>query len=130
MTQEPEPMRFFACYIRSTPECPQGNQRREINLWLKKNRISPKNVRWYIDKSGDSDLHPKKDKLQSDILDDRVRAVVVWNLNRLSSRVKDGLNILSDWCDRSLRVVSVTQRIDIKAKDCSVIAPVLHVLLI
>ncbi len=54
------------------------------------------------------------------------RAVVVWRLDRLSGKARDGLNVLIDWCDKSLRVVSVSQKIDFKARDCKMIASVLR----
>jgi DNA invertase Pin-like site-specific DNA recombinase len=120
-------MKFVACYIRvSTVEKNQAEQRREINRWLKSNRISRKSVRWYIDKPTRSLRRPKYEALQADILDRKVRAVVVWRLDRLSEKARDGLNVLINWCDKSLRVVSVSQKIDFKASDCKMIASVLH----
>ncbi len=120
-------MKFVACYIRvSTVEKNQAEQRREINRWLTSNRISPKSVRWYIDKPTAKLRRPKYETLQTDILDGKVRAVVVWRLDRLSEKARDGLNVLIDWCDKSLRVVSVSQKIDFKASDCKMIASVLH----
>jgi DNA invertase Pin-like site-specific DNA recombinase len=121
-------MKIVACYIRvSTVEQTQAQQRREINRWLKSNRINPKTVRWYIDKSTDDGLRrPKFDKLQADILDGKVRAVVVWHLDRPSGTTRHGLNVLIDWCHKSLRVVSVSQQIDVKSGDCRMIASVLR----
>jgi len=120
-------MKIIACYIRvSTPEENQAKQRREINRWLKSHRISPRTVRWYIDKSTGVARRPKFDALQADILDGNVRAVVVWRLDRLSGKARDGLNVLIDWCEKSLRVVSVSQQIDVKSTDCRMIASVLR----
>jgi DNA invertase Pin-like site-specific DNA recombinase len=120
-------MKIIACYIRvSSPDENQAKQRRQINRWLISQRISPKNVRWYIDKPSGDARRQKFDALQADILDGIVRAVVVWRLDRLSDRSREGLNVLIDWCDKSLRVVSVSQQIDIKARDCRIIASVLH----
>jgi DNA invertase Pin-like site-specific DNA recombinase len=122
------PMKIVACYIRvSTVEKTQAKQRREINRWLKSNRVNPKTVRWYIDKSTDDVLHrPKYDKLQADILDGKVRAVVVWHLDRLSGTTRHRLNVLIDWCHKSLRVVSVGQQIDVRSRDCGMISSVLR----
>ena len=121
-------MKIVACYIRvSTVEKTQAKQRREINRWLKSNRINSKTVRWYIDKSTDDVLRrPKFDKLQADILDDKVRAVVVWHLDRLPGTTRHGLNVLVDWCHKSLRVVSVSQQIDVRSGDCGMIASILR----
>ena len=121
-------MKIVACYIRvSTVEKTQAKQRREISLWLKSSRINPKAVRWYLDKSTDDVLRrPKFDKLQADVLKGKVRAVVVWHLDRISGTTRGGLNVLIDWCHKSLRVVSVGQQIDVKSRDCGMIASVLR----
>ncbi len=120
-------MRIVACYIRvSTVDENQAKQRREISRWLKSHRISPRTVRWYIDKSTGDGRRPKFDALQADILDGNVRTVVVWRLDRLSDKARAGLNVLIDWCDKFLRVVSVSQKIDFKARDCKMIASVLR----
>ncbi len=120
-------MKFVACYIRvSTVEQNQAEQRREINRWLKSNRISPKSVRWYIDKPTTKLRRPKYEALEADIRDGKVRAVVVWRLDRLAERTRDGLNVLVDWCEQSLRIVSVSQQIDVKSTDGRLIASVLR----
>ena len=121
-------MKIVACYVRiSTVESNQAEQRREINRWLKQNRINPKTVRWYIDKSaGDNLRRTTFEELQSDILAGKVRTVVVWRLDRLAETTRDGLNILIDWCDKSLPVVSVSQQIDFRRGDCRMIASVLR----
>ena len=120
-------MKIVACYIREPKGGEnQAGQRREINQWLKRNRIKPNAVRWYIDKTTGKRHQPKLEALQADILDGKVRAVVVWHLDRLSHRLRDRLSLLIDWCDKPLRVVSVNQRIDMKPGDCELIGPVLR----
>ena len=120
-------MKFVACYIRvSTVGTAQATQRREINRWLKSNRINAKAVRWYIDKSDTLLRRPKFAQLLADILDGKVRAVVVSHLDRLATTPREGQNVLIDWCDASLRVVSVSQQIDIKSKDATMIGTVLR----
>ncbi len=120
-------MKIVACYIRvSMVENDQAKQRREITHWLKSNRFSPKTVRWYIDKPSKKELRqPKLERLQADILDGQVRAVVVWHLDRLSLATRKGLRVLIDWCGNSLRIVSVSQQIDIKSQNWWMIASVL-----
>jgi DNA invertase Pin-like site-specific DNA recombinase len=121
-------MKMVACYIRHLKvEKDPAVQRREINRWLKRNRISRKSVRWYIDKATKGKRSPPKLKdLHADIRDDKVRAVVVWHLDRLSGSTRDRLNFLMDWCDRPLRVVSVTQQIDVKPGSGKMISSVLY----
>lgn len=55
----------------------------------------------------------------------KVKTVVVWKLDRLSRRLKDGVNLLADWCERGLRVVVVTQAIDLTGPVGRMIAAVL-----
>ena len=121
-------MKFIACYIRvSTIEPSPAKQRREIDRWLKSNRINPKSVRWYIDKStADPQRRPRWAALQADILDGHVRAVMVWHFDRLAGTTRDGLQVLIDWCDKSLRVVSVSQQIEVKSADCGLVASILR----
>jgi DNA invertase Pin-like site-specific DNA recombinase len=42
-----------------------------------------------------------------------MKTVVVWKLDRVSRRQHDGINLLADWCERGVRVVVVTQQIDL-----------------
>ena len=121
-------MKIIACYIRiSAVKNDQAKQRREINQWLKRNRIGSKAVRWYIDKPSKKELHqPKLEALKADIDSGKVRAVVVWHFDRLALATRDGLSALIDWCDNTLRIVSVSQEIDIKAKDGPMISSVLR----
>ncbi len=101
-------------YIRvSTFGQNTAGQKREIQNWLNGNGGSDVKVRWYVDKATGNDLNrPEFERLQKDIFDGKVNTVVVWKLDRLSRNLRDGINTLSDWCERGLRVVSVTQQID------------------
>jgi hypothetical protein len=40
-------------------------------------------------------------------------AVVVWKLDRMARSMREGITILSKWCESGVRVVSVTQQIDL-----------------
>jgi DNA invertase Pin-like site-specific DNA recombinase len=101
-------------YVRvSTILQNEDGQRREIQRWLDGNGIAARQVRWYVDKeSGDTLKRPEFTRLQTDVFHGDIRTVVVWKLDRLSRKIRDGINTLSDWCERGLRVVSVTQQID------------------
>jgi DNA invertase Pin-like site-specific DNA recombinase len=121
-------MKVVACYVRTSPvENTQAKQKRAIGRWLKSSRISPKSIRWYVDKPAkDPSRRPQFEALQADIAGGRVRAVVVWHLSRLCTTTREGLSILGEWCEKPLRVVSVDQKIDIKTRDCGTIASVLR----
>jgi DNA invertase Pin-like site-specific DNA recombinase len=121
-------MKIVACYIRVSPGGKnQATQRREINQWLKSNRIDSKTVRWYIDKStSDSTNRRAFESLQADISNGEVGTVVIWRLDRLSPTMRDGLSILRDWSNGPLRIVSVTQHIDFKGGAGKAIASVVN----
>ena len=121
-------MKIFACYIRVTPEGKnQAGQRREIGQWLKANRINTSKVRWYIDKSNSDSLQRQAfEKLEADISNGEVDAVIVWSLDRLSPTMGGGLSILCDWSKRPLRIISVTQHIDFKGGANKPIAAVVN----
>jgi DNA invertase Pin-like site-specific DNA recombinase len=121
-------MKLVACYIRvSTVDNDQSKQRRDINRWLKQNRFGSAAIRWYMDKPSGSDLRlPKLQELQADLAAGKIKAVVVWHLDRLAFAARDGLNLLADWCAQSLRIVSVSQSIDIKSDDGMMVSGVLR----
>jgi DNA invertase Pin-like site-specific DNA recombinase len=114
-----------ACYVRvSTTGQNLASQKREINRWLKGNRI--KNVAWYVDKqTGDNLDRPAFERLQKAVFAGEIKAVVVYKLDRLSRKLRDGINVLCDWCERGLRVVSVTQQIDFNGTVGKMLAAVL-----
>ncbi len=62
---------------------------------------------------------------QAGVFNGDVHAVVVWKLDRLSRNLRDGVDTLADWCDRGLRVVSVTQQIDFNGAVGKMLAAVL-----
>jgi DNA invertase Pin-like site-specific DNA recombinase len=119
--------KIVAAYVRvSTTGQNEAGQRQEIEQWLEGNGTPPGGVRWYVDKeSGDTMARPAFERLQADVFAGTVGTVVVWRLDRLSRKLRDGINTLCDWCDRGLRVVSVTQQIDFNGTVGKIIAAVL-----
>lgn len=119
--------RLIACYVRvSTVGQNEAGQRAEIERWLSANGIAAENVRWFIDKkSGDSLDRPQFEALQKAVFAGQIGTIVVWRLDRLSRKLRDGINTLCDWCDRGLRVVSVTQGIDFNGTLGKMLAAVL-----
>lgn len=65
------------------------------------------------------------EQLQKAIFDGVVKTVVVWKLDRISRRQRDGINVLADWCERDVRVVSVTQQIDLSGAVGRMVASVM-----
>lgn len=104
----------IACYVRvSSRHQKHDSQKAEIQKWLEANGYDHEKVEWYADKeSGTTLARPEFERLQEDIFHGKVKTVVLWKLDRLSRRLKDGVTTLADWCDRGLRVVVVTQALD------------------
>jgi len=118
---------FTALYIRvSTASQNESSQKREIERWLDGNSVDRSKCKWYIDKAtGDNLDRPEFARLSRDIFNGQVATVVLWKLDRLSRSLKDGINVLCDWCERGIRVVSVTQQIDFNGAVGKLIASVL-----
>ncbi len=108
-------MKKIAAYCRVSHRSQKhDSQRAEIQKWLDDNGIDPKQVEWYLDKETGKTLdRPEFDRLQADIFKGKVKMVVLWKLDRLSRRLKDGVNVLADWCDRKLKVVVITQQLEL-----------------
>ena len=118
----------IACYVRvSTIGQNEAGQKAEIERWLTGNGIAPASVRWYLDKgkSGDSLKRPAFEQLQAAVFAGEVGTVVTYKLDRLSRSLRDGINVLCEWCDKGLRVVSVTQQIDFNGTMGKMLAAVL-----
>jgi DNA invertase Pin-like site-specific DNA recombinase len=116
-----------ACYIRvSTLGQNEAGQRAEIERWLSGTGVNPKSVRWFADtKSGDNMKRPGFEALQAAIFAGEISTVCVYKLDRLSRKLRDGIEVLCDWCERGLRVVAVTQQIDFNGTVGKILAAVL-----
>jgi len=106
---------MIACYCRvSSRDQKTDSQKAEILRWLASHGVDSTGVEWFEDRETGRNLRrPGFDALQRSIFDGRTTTVVVWKLDRLSRRLKDGINLLADWCDQGVRIVSVTQQIDL-----------------
>jgi len=104
----------IAAYVRvSSKRQKDDGQRAEIQKWLDANGIDPKQVEWYADKeTGRTMQRPEFDRLRKDIFNGKVKCVILWKLDRLSRRLKDGVTTLADWAERGLKIVVVTQQIE------------------
>jgi DNA invertase Pin-like site-specific DNA recombinase len=118
---------MVACYCRvSSRRQTHESQKAEIQRWLRQNRIRARRVVWFEDtESGRSLKRPAFERLQQVIFTGKVEMVVVWKLDRLSRRQRDGINLLADWCERGVRIVVVTQQIDLSGTVGRLVASVL-----
>lgn len=112
-------------YIRvSTVGQNEAGQRAEIERWLAGNGIT--DAQFFTDKkTGDNLNRPAFQRLQKAVFNGEIKTVVVWKLDRLARSLRDGINVLCDWCDKGLRVVSVTQQIDFAGALGKMLAAVL-----
>jgi DNA invertase Pin-like site-specific DNA recombinase len=113
-------------YIRiSSPKGQKtDSQKAELEAWLKRHRH--KAVQWFEDR--DSATNMRRDafqKLQAAIFAGKVTTVIVWKLDRLARSLKEGINVLADWCQRGVRVIAVTQQIDLSGPAGHLIASLL-----
>lgn len=114
-------------YVRvSTVGQNEAGQRREIQRWLDGNGIPADQVRWYTDVESRDHLNRAGFKrLQKDVFDGTVRTVVVYKLDRISGSLRDGVVTLSDWLDRGVRFVAVTQQFDFSGTIGQMVAALL-----
>ena len=106
---------MIAAYTRvSTRDQSTQSQRAEMERWLSGNGIHAERVIWYEDQeSGTTLQRPEFERLKADIFNGQVKTVVLWKLDRLSRNLRDGVNVLADWADRGLKIVVVTQQLEL-----------------
>ncbi len=106
---------MIAVYTRvSTDKQTADSQAHELNQWLTGQGYSPDKVTWYQDKESGKSLDRKHlQQLEKDIFAGKIKTVVVYKLDRLSRSLKDGINLISKWCEQGVRLVSITQQIDL-----------------
>ena len=100
------------------------SQRREVERWLVGNGVTE--VEWYIDVfTGTRMDRPEFERLQRDVFNGEVKTIVVYKLDRVSRALRDGINVLCDWLNQNVRVVSVTQQLDFAGPTGKLIAATL-----
>ncbi len=100
------------------------SQRAELETWLKRQRI--KGAQWFEDRETGASLQRDAfQKLQTAIFTGAIDTVVVWKLDRLARSLKEGVNVLADWCQRGVRVIATTQQIDLSGPVGNLIASLL-----
>lgn len=119
-------MSTAAVYIRvSSPKGQKtDSQRAELEAWLKRQRM--KAVQWYEDRDSATNMQREAfQELQAAIFAGKVTTVIVWKLDRLARSLKEGVNVLADWCKRGVRVIAITQQIDLTGPVGHLIASLL-----
>lgn len=117
----------IAAYIRiSDPGQNITSQRVAIETWLVNHGHTPDAVRWFEDKhTGRTTNRPAFMGLKRAIFMGEIKTVVFWKFDRIARSLKDGINTLHDWCGRGLRVVCITQELDLSGTMGQMIASLL-----
>lgn len=118
---------MIGVYLRVSSDSQKSDsQQAAIRQWLARHGHDLTQVRWYTDtETGRTLQRPGFQTLQAAIFRGEVKTVVVWKLDRLARSLREGVNVLADWCQREVRVVSVTQQIDLMGTVGHLIASLL-----
>jgi DNA invertase Pin-like site-specific DNA recombinase len=114
-------------YIRVSSQGQKADsQRAEIQRWLEAHGHALDAVQWFEDKETGATMHRGGFiRLQEAIFAGTVKTVIVWKLDRIARSMREGINTLSRWCECGVRVVSVTQQIDLSGTVGHLVAGVL-----
>jgi DNA invertase Pin-like site-specific DNA recombinase len=113
-----------ACYIRvSTVGQNEESQKNAIQTYCENHNFEPV---FYIDKASGTNMNrPAFEKMQQDLFEGSVKTVLVYKLDRLSRNISDGLQVLSSWLEKEIRIISISQQFDFKGAIGKMIASVL-----
>jgi DNA invertase Pin-like site-specific DNA recombinase len=117
----------IACYCRvSSRGQKTDSQEAEIGKWLVGHGHDLAGVQWFRDiETGKTLNRPAFNRLQQAVFAGTVKVIVVFKLDRISRRLRDGVDLLCDWIERGVRVVVVTQQIDLSGPVGRMVAAVL-----
>lgn len=117
----------IAVYIRVSSNTQKtDSQKAEISTWLKAHGHDLSKVLWYEDFETGATMKRKEFQMLSEaIFAGRVKTVVVWKLDRLARSMKEGINVISSLCEAGVRVISITQNIDLSGTVGHLVAGVL-----
>jgi|SRR5215217_2563812 len=120
-------MSMIGVYIRvSSSTQKSDSQHAEIRRWLRAHGHDLETVQWFEDtETGAMLARSGLNGLQEAIFAGTIKTVVVWKLDRIARSMREGINILSRWCELGVRVVSITQQIDLSGTVGHLVAGVL-----
>src|SRR5438045_2798789 len=101
---------MIGVYIRVSSQSQKvDSQRVEIEQYLNRHQLN--DVRWFEDKeSGKTLKRPGFQTLQDAIFRGEITTVIVWKLDRLARSFREGVAVVTEWCQKGIRLVSVTQQ--------------------
>lgn len=105
------------------------SQKLVVDRWLASNGIDPKSVAWYQDIGTGRNLDRSGfEQLEADIKTRKRRTVIVYALDRISRDFFDGVAVLGRWLKAGVRVVSITEPIDLSGELGQALAGVIFAL--
>lgn len=118
---------MIGVYIRvSSYTQKSDSQYAEIQRWLRAHGHDLETVQWFEDtETGATLVRGGLMRLQEAIFAGTVKTVVVWKFDRIARSMREGINTLSGWCECGVRVVSITQQIDLSGTVGHLVAGVL-----
>ena len=118
---------MIGVYLRVSSHTQKSDsQYTEVQRWLRAHGYALETVQWFEDtETGATLTRSGLIRLQEAIFAGTVKMVVVWKLDCLARSMREGINTLSRWCECGVRVVSVTQQIDLSGTVGHLVAGVL-----
>ena len=117
----------IAAYIRvSSVSQNLASQKEALSNWLVSHGHDLDQVQWFKDTDSGKNMKRKGFKaLEKAIFDGSVHTVVVYKLDRLARSMRNGINVISEWCEQEIRVVSITEQLDLSGTIGKIVAGVL-----
>ena len=81
---------------------------------------------WFRDIiSGSTTDRPAFKRLQKAVFNGQIKTIVIWKLDRISRSMKDGVNILTNWLEKDIRIIATAQQLDFSGSVGQLVAGVL-----
>ena len=118
-------MKKVAAYIRVSSKGQNLEAQKEA-ITKKINDLGIENVVWFQDIESGKDLERNGfQQLQTAIAKKKVQSVIVFKLDRISRNMRDGINVIQDWLESGVRLISASQDFDFSGVTGKLIASVL-----
>jgi len=110
-------------YVRGSVDAKTDVQIAELKRWVDNRNIQ---AAWFIDRNAHCDLEqPQLLRLRRAIRGREIDTVVVWQLERISSNLRELVTLLANWCGRGVHVIAVNENVDISGLVARRLASVL-----
>lgn len=115
----------YSAYCRvSTDQQEHRSQTHAINTYLSNHHI--KECRWFTDTiTGSTMTRDGMDALNKSIFMGETKTVIVFKLDRIARDMRAGIDLISDWCNQGVRLISISEQIDMSGPVGRMIAAVL-----